>query len=181
MTTMKGYLTPRVEYYVNGEVSLPIDVKRETDSGNSVLLNMVLKSNNGQAALIAENDKDGKKHEEFRRVANIRTRKTKEDFFMHRGKKIRKSPILLDYVASGLIAVPKQAVHDHSLNKTSEFVATYNFMQEDNEVVMFPCDDTIESQEDEFTRLNKALAQPNGPEDENENANPNKGSTSKKE
>ena len=84
-------------------------------------------------------------------------------------------------MASGLIAVPKQAVHDHTLNKTSEFVATYNFMQEDDEVVMFPCDDTIESQEDEFVRLNRALAQPNRPEDENENANPNKGSTSKKE
>ena len=79
MTTMKGYLTPRVEYYVNGEVSLPIDVKRETDSGNSIVLNMVIKSNNGQAALIAENDKDGKKHEEFRRVANIKTRKTRRD------------------------------------------------------------------------------------------------------
>ena len=181
MTTMKGYLTPRVEYYVNGEVSLPIDVKRETDSGNSIELNMVIKSNNGQVALIAENDKDGKKHEEFRRVANIKTRKTREDFFTHRGKKIRKSPVLIDYVASGLIAVPKQAVHDHTLNKTSEFVATYNFMQEDDEVVMFPCDDTIESQEDEFVRLNRALAQPNRPEDENENANPNKGSTSKKE
>ena len=178
MTSEKGLLAPRVEYYVDGEVGIPIDVKREMDTGKAVDLNLVIKSNNGQMALLVDEDEAGKKHEEFRRIAGIRTRKTKEDFFKHQGKKIRHFPVLVDYVATRTIAIPKQAVHDHTLNKTSEWVATYNFLEEDNKIVMFPCDDTIESQEDEYVRLNMARNQATGSKNENDQS---QGSTSKKE
>ena len=112
MTTSKGDLIICAEYYVDGEIQIPIAVKCKYEEGNAVTLHSKIRIHNGHVSLMTCRDAKRLKHAEFKRVSGLPAEPLVDEIFQNMGSKHKKFPMLIDYVASGLVPIPAKAIKD---------------------------------------------------------------------
>ena len=156
MTTNKGDLVIRAEYYVDGEIQIPIAVKREYEKGNAVTLHSKIRNHNGHVSLITCNDAKHLKHAEFKRVSGFPMESLNDESFQNMDSKHKKFPVLIDYVASGSIPIPATAIKDMKQGNVPSF--KFITEEENGKLKVIADGDTKLAQENEFRLItNTAL------------------------